>query len=71
MAKKDDKKAAKAAEKAVQKALEKDKAEQKAAADAAEVHEHVPAEAENFEHTLKRLISERDEKRAANAGLYR
>jgi len=37
----------------------------------AEAHEHVPAEAENFEHTLKRLIAERDEKRAANAGDYR
>lgn len=37
----------------------------------AKTHEHVPAEAENFEHTLKRLIAERDEKRAANAGDYR
>ena len=33
--------------------------------------EHVPAAAENFEHTLKRLIAERDEKRAAHAGDYR
>lgn len=37
----------------------------------AEAREHVPAAAENFEHTLKRLIAERDEKRAAHAGDYR
>ena len=34
-------------------------------------HEHVPVEAENFEHTLKRLITERDEKRSTKAGIYR
>lgn len=66
MAKKDDKKAA---EKATEKKHGKKKA--KPAEAATETHEHVPAQAENFEHTLKRLISERDEKRAANAGLYR
>lgn len=62
MAKKDDKKAAE---------KKHGKKAEKPVATATETHEHVPAEAENFEHTLKRLISERDEKRAANAGLYR
>ncbi|MCA8880007.1 MAG: hypothetical protein KDA73_08630 [Rhodobacteraceae bacterium] len=65
MAKKSEKKSAKSDEKSL-----KDKAKS-AAAPSPEDHEHVPAEAENFEHTLKRLITERDEKRAANAGLYR
>jgi hypothetical protein len=33
--------------------------------------EHVPELAENFEHTLRRLIRQRDEDRARNSGLYR
>lgn len=32
---------------------------------------HVPREAENFEHTLRRLTVEKQKARAANFGLYR
>lgn len=34
-------------------------------------HEKVPAAAENFEHTLRRLAAEKEEKRSKNPGLYR
>ncbi|WP_157973491.1 hypothetical protein [Tropicimonas sp. IMCC34043] len=34
-------------------------------------HERVPEAAENIEHTLRRLNTEKEEKRAKNPGLYR
>lgn len=30
----------------------------------------VPPEAEDFEHTIRRMIQERDQKRRSNEGLY-
>lgn len=34
-------------------------------------HEKVPEAAENIEHTLRRLLAERDKRREKNPGLYR
>jgi hypothetical protein len=33
-------------------------------------HERVPEAAENIEHTLRRLVTEKEKKRAKNPGLY-
>ena len=43
----------------------------KPAADADEdLHEKVPAEAENMEHTLRRLTAEKQKRREKDPGLY-
>jgi len=38
---------------------------------AAEAHDHPPETAENFEHTIRRLIVRRDKAREGKSGLYR
>ncbi len=40
-------------------------------APAAPAVEHVPVEAENFEHTLRRLVIEKEKARKGKFGLYR
>ncbi len=53
------------------KSVKETKATGAAAAKSPAHGEHVPEAAENFEHTIRRLVSEKEKERAKSFGLYR